>query len=371
MNTISFLDIFLIAGVSQGIFLSLSLQFLKNFNREANHILIGILLISTVMLSGRLMVFRVHAPWVSYLGIFADATIFLIGPLIYSYVRKLTFLEHPSYRLKWIDYILPIVYLMYACWYISLSDEFVAYLYSSQTIYYIFFFTELLGIVSFALYLVRTILLIRNFQMKEKNEVSNPQSVFKFLRIFLSILSLALLFWIISFLNAVFLKSNLPFLSYTVLWICIPIFIFAVGFYSLKQPDIFRLPIAKPDGFKARLNEEQIATIKIGLQSAMIKERLFMDPELTLTKLSDYLNTSSNNLSWYLNNIHEQSFSDFVNAKRIEEFVRRLNKGDHKKITLLGLAMEVGFNSKSTFNKVFKTQLGLPPTAYIKNMQVS
>jgi len=62
------------------------------------------------------------------------------------------------------------------------------------------------------------------------------------------------------------------------------------------------------------------------------------------------------------------SFQDFINKYRVEEFIYRLRNGENDHFTLLGIANQVGFNSKSSFNATFKKFKGLTPTDYRKKL---
>ncbi len=83
-------------------------------------------------------------------------------------------------------------------------------------------------------------------------------------------------------------------------------------------------------------------------------EKVYRDAELSINNLSEMLDTKSHILSKVLNTHHHKSFRDFVNSYRIKEFIYLAENGELEKYTFLGLAYEVGFNSKSTFNLAFK-----------------
>ena len=78
------------------------------------------------------------------------------------------------------------------------------------------------------------------------------------------------------------------------------------------------------------------------------------------------LQTSTNNVSWLLNNVYETTFYDFVNRYRVEEFVQKVENNEHLRHTILALSLDVGFNSKSTFNKAFKLHKQDTPSNFIK-----
>lgn len=101
----------------------------------------------------------------------------------------------------------------------------------------------------------------------------------------------------------------------------------------------------------------------------MERQRLFLNPELTLSDLAQKTNLSPNTVSHCLNTGLGQSFNDFVNAYRVAEVKRRLADPDAERFTLLGIAYESGFNSKTTFNRIFKEATGLSPKEYKSGLE--
>ena len=98
----------------------------------------------------------------------------------------------------------------------------------------------------------------------------------------------------------------------------------------------------------------------------MESEKAFKDPNLSVASLSEMMNTKSHILSKILNDEFHMNFRDFINNYRIKEFVHIANIPEYKNYTLLALAYEVGFNSKSTFNLAFKKITGLTPGQYLE-----
>jgi AraC-like DNA-binding protein len=115
------------------------------------------------------------------------------------------------------------------------------------------------------------------------------------------------------------------------------------------------------------LNEYELILAK-KLFSLMEETKPYKDPDLTVAKLSEQLDTKSHILSKILNEEFNLHFRDFINNYRIKEFVKIANSQDYKNYTLLALAFEVGFNSKSTFNLAFKKITGLSPGKYLEKM---
>lgn len=104
------------------------------------------------------------------------------------------------------------------------------------------------------------------------------------------------------------------------------------------------------------------------LQKLFSEEQVFLDPELNLAQLSERLQMNRAEVSEIINSGFGKNFNDFVNAYRVDEFKQRLQQGDNKQLSLVGLAFDCGFNSKATFNRVFKKAMKLTPTEYLKSL---
>ena len=98
------------------------------------------------------------------------------------------------------------------------------------------------------------------------------------------------------------------------------------------------------------------------LTALMVTDRPYLVPELTLPELAARLGTNTSVLSRVINNGFGQNFNDYVNEHRVREAERRLRDPRFRHYTLLAVALESGFNSKSTFNRVFKKLRGATPS---------
>ncbi|WP_299361701.1 AraC family transcriptional regulator [Winogradskyella sp.] len=110
------------------------------------------------------------------------------------------------------------------------------------------------------------------------------------------------------------------------------------------------------------ISEKDIAVVK----HLMENEKVYLNPELNLSDLAKMAKMSRGQLSEIVNTAFEKNFNDFVNAYRVEAFKNMLKEEKHKQLSLLGIAQECGFNSKATFNRVFKKLTDLSPTEYLK-----
>ncbi|MEO0731920.1 MAG: AraC family transcriptional regulator, partial [Bacteroidota bacterium] len=73
-------------------------------------------------------------------------------------------------------------------------------------------------------------------------------------------------------------------------------------------------------------------------------------------------------LSKVINGVYGMNFNDFINARRCEAFLRKIREGDHRRHTLLSIALDCGFNSKSTFNRAFRKHAGISPGQAVREL---
>ena len=93
----------------------------------------------------------------------------------------------------------------------------------------------------------------------------------------------------------------------------------------------------------------------------MQKEQLYKDPELSLNNLADKLEVKPYLLSRCFSHVLQLKFNDYINQLRAEQIKRLASLPENSKYTLLSLAYEAGFNSKSSFQRAVKKHLGISP----------
>ena len=98
----------------------------------------------------------------------------------------------------------------------------------------------------------------------------------------------------------------------------------------------------------------------------MLEEKCYLNNNLNLKELAELLNLHPNKLSWLLNEKLGRNFNEYVNGYRLEAFQKLALDSKNNHLTLLGLAYESGFTSKSVFNDFFKKSTGLTPKSWVK-----
>ncbi len=170
---------------------------------------------------------------------------------------------------------------------------------------------------------------------------------------------------------------------------------YAVSFYGFKQPELFQqqLRVAGNKGIgikdqktfndqtdqreeqenspqskyqRSGLKEENADKYLKQIITYMENEQAYLNGDLTIQDISDKLNIPRHHITQVLNEQIGKNFYHFVNEYRIKEVKKRLLSDEYKRLTLLAIAYDCGFNSKSAFNMVFKQSTGLTPTAWKK-----
>jgi AraC-like DNA-binding protein len=154
--------------------------------------------------------------------------------------------------------------------------------------------------------------------------------------------------------------------------------VYALAFFAMRQKEVF--PFSEKSTVKIReflteieeftvgkrtlLSEDRLLEMKSNLLNIMESQKPYLDPELNLPSLAGQMDLSLNELSELVNNGFGENFNQFVNRYRVEESKRLLVSGKHAHLSMVGIAFEAGFNSKTAFNTTFKKMIGLAPTDF-------
>lgn len=118
---------------------------------------------------------------------------------------------------------------------------------------------------------------------------------------------------------------------------------------------------------QALLDADEIKKYSKELEQIMMDYKLYLNPDLSLKDLASYLELPANYVSQLLNLGFQKNFSEYVNTFRVKEFKERVLKEENKDLTIMAIAYDSGFNSKTVFNTFFKKMEGTTPNSYLKN----
>jgi len=222
---------------------------------------------------------------------------------------------------------------------------------------------------------------LRQYKSGLKNEFSYMEKIdFKWLKVLIDsclyLLTIAFLSFTLYRFNIITSLSILVYFTNSALFI----FILFLAFYGIKNTCTFRDIITESDlrpegGTSSRetsdadefLNEPVKKQIIEKLESAIVSEKPHLSEKLTISTLSSQTNIPPKQLSQILNNHYKKNFFDYINTLRVNEFNRRIKLGDNQKFTILSIAYDCGFSSKSAFNRAYKKHVGVPPSAFAKS----
>lgn len=112
------------------------------------------------------------------------------------------------------------------------------------------------------------------------------------------------------------------------------------------------------------LSDEEISELEIRLKKLMEGQKLYLNPELSMRNLADNLKAPSHHISYLLNVRFNQNFYEFINNYRLEAVKEELVNPQNKDLSIFAIACDCGFNSQSTFNRIFKQKMGISPSKY-------
>lgn len=163
----------------------------------------------------------------------------------------------------------------------------------------------------------------------------------------------------------------ISFQQYYPLWVVEIVLILTIGYKSILQPKIaFRLkepiPSPAPKYLHSSLGDAELRALGEKLVKWVEEEEAFLNPQLKLADLSQGLGVSPPVLSQVFSQALQVNFYDFTNGYRVEKVKQFLEDANKKNHTILSLAFEAGFNSKTAFNVAFKKFTGTSPSAYRK-----
>lgn len=345
----------------------------------------------------RLLSNQVLAAWfflicIDYVIVLVDSTLiqlysikvlpFTYGPLLYLYASFITS-EKPAFRASHLLHFIP----FFAFFIVSLvflnkpvmegtkgfliTDKFI----SLRFIYGISFF------VSVTTYSILTFIVINRYQREIKSILSFSSGKFTLQWL----IGISVTFYVTYILMFIFglidiLVSFMPFDPYELSFLGLTIFAFLFGYYGVNQPSIFsELHITSENNtngvagetsndrkyLRSGLKKKDVNRYIESITNYMEKEKPYLDRELTILNVSKAIGIPRHFITEVINNYMGKNFYYLVNEYRIREVKERLKDPHYSNLTILAIAYDSGFNSKSSFNHIFKEMTGMTPSQYL------
>ena len=323
----------------------------------------------------------------------------LHGPFLFLYTAALTG-QQPGFKRVWLIHFIPVItlYLFLIPFFRLPAAEKINVYRNDGAGYETLMAINLISIfVSGIAYIVASLVLLRRYRRSIKDEFSNIEKI-----------NLAWLRYLIYGLAVIWVA--VIFGNDTLVFSIATVFVFFLGYFGIRQHGIFingqpqteqisareekpkesaradkREPrsdeiSANPDTAgivtkikyeKSGLAGDQAGKIYERLVTVMTNEKLFTESELTLAALAKTLDVHPNHLSQVINSYEGKNFYDYINFHRVEEFKKLAPRPDNQNFTLLSMAYECGFNSKTSFNRNFRKVTGISPSEYLLQQHIT
>ncbi len=176
-------------------------------------------------------------------------------------------------------------------------------------------------------------------------------------------------FIISGFTYALFLFKNIyPFNPIIFYHLGLLMFIFSISYYGIHQTSVreFDRKARSDKKGDSEYMDAEMESFKKYIESHMKEMKPYLNGELTLHDLAEELNTTDHKISYFLNRYLKRNFFSYINEFRVQEATERIKDSKNKNLTLLSIGYDSGFNSKSSFNSLFKKYTGLTPSEFQK-----
>ena len=308
--------------------------------------------------------------------------VLLIGPVVYFYTRSLL---NPSYSMvkrDWLHLIPAILYLAYSL-IVFITDKLVLeeyYFYADERDKDLANWYQMAGLISMTFYLIISLKHYNHYRNLVYEKVSFADTILfqwirNFMLAFLGLLILRVLFFILNPDWGEFGSQFWYYISFSMVFYYISIngYSHAIKTTILERGKDYEVEIfAEDDPTKKETREpnteKEIEVWKEKILELIINKRLYENHRLTLSNVAEALGTNTKVISSTVNAGFEMNFNDFINHHRIEAVKQKISQGEHLTSTLLGIALDCGFNSKATFNRAFKKSTMLSPKDYINKL---
>jgi len=373
------MQILLIIGVFLAVFMAFLLFFKKQKQKADFTLLLIFLLNATIILLASIEVYNRNNnyPYPFFINT-STPLILLHAPLLWFYIKQITS-EKFRFKIEYLLHFLPFAAVLIMLYVASFSLTLEQRIYIDKT--EAFKHDLIFPVIILIIFLINQGYYIWGLFIRKKyiNRIQNFFSKTDHLEMrWMKVLLISGLVFhtAISILYAIDYLMNL--MAYDVLQLTgfsfAALFVVFLGFFGIKQGNIFtdREIIVPQLPEKVHMNAFENTSDE---DAQLVKELLeymnafepWKNPELTIAQLADQLKMSTEKLSEILNSKLNRKFFDFINRYRVDEFKRLCRIPENKKLTLIAMAYDAGFNSKATFNRVFKNISGITPGEFYRN----
>lgn len=358
--------IIVLFGAIQGFALCLYLFTKRKNNKKAsNYYILFLFSLSFFNFSYALLYFEIYEIGFIPFASFPFPYKYLIGVAFYFYIKsQLSKEEKIISKYEYLLFLPAFFYgLLRSYWYIVLHSGLDKDIFWNVYKSGFFIYNEYVYLIFNLLLMYFAVIFLKKnkTQIKGSNIVrKNWEWLLKFSSVFIGLIVLNLILQAL-----VHLFPQYDGKTYSVILIINSIYIYWVGFESLtKSKFLFNTFTLKNQNSDT---EKPSSLLDQKFEYYIKGEEVFTNKNLKVSDVAILIGTTEKALSLYIHESFDMSFSDYINQQRIEKVKKLLKSEDQKKYTLLAIAENAGFSSKSSFNAVFKKMTGLTPTQYKAN----
>lgn len=297
---------------------------------------------------------------------------YLLGPAIYFYITSLLHQESKFKKKDLLHFFPAIGYALYSL-VIFVGDVFIFdefYFYADGEDKDLDTWYQLSGLAFILFYAWKSYQVYQAYRRHVVEMVSYADELrFSWIKQFLFVLL------IVVFLRLIFFILFPEFGSFGQKWwyyLLIAIifyYVSIVGFSHIEKLTAtlaFKMPeVIEVDHSGSAIDEKELIEFKAKVEHFLGSERGYKNPQLSLMEVASSLGTTPKKISQVSNQGFNSNFNDLINKKRVNAFIEMIDEGRHDQFTLLSLALDCGFNSKTTFNRSFKKVTGKTPQQYL------
>jgi len=352
--------------------------FTSNKGRRASNILLGGFFLSLALnlADSFLLIKQVYFSYPS-LALWGSNLLLLCGPFIYFYTQSVLYKDFTVNGKKLLHFIpfIAVTALTETSYLAAGYQKQVEILNSvlERKMPALAYIASLIIYIHFFIYLLTAFALVKQYSRAAANRYSSAKKVtLQWLKTIIAFFLVLMLVTLLgNYLSYQKMAGGFFFVLTLTVFLLLAFIIFML-FKALRNPEIFALLEEKEVQEAAQsikyasspLPDTEKTLILAKLQQYMLTQKPYLEPELTLDKLAAQTAVKPKILSQVINELLQQNFFEFINSYRLQEAKRLLTNPADKKITVLEVMYEVGFNSKSSFNTLFKKDTGLTPSDF-------
>lgn len=341
----------------------------KRGNLSANKYLAILIIALAVLMLRRIAYFETQQEFYLFLYFVSHGVIYLVGPAVYFHIENLTGNNSPFGKV-WKHFIPAMVtgVFMIGLYFFREEIKGIENLLFLKIFLSIFVSLQILHLLAYIFYARKLVAAYEKRLTRYYSSLSkiNLNWIKQLMLITSTFAALILLIYLLIITGGYYEINNTADFLFLAL---IAIIILSIVVKSWKQPEIISGIYEENHKYKTSpLSNDESSKLKQKLEQLLYQEKNYLTPELNLNQLAAELDVQPYIISQLINQEYNQNFFNFINGFRIEFVLEKIQNGDLKDTTLVGLAYDSGFNSMSTFNRAFKKKMGCTPKEYNKSL---